>query len=121
MWLNREERLTLAVIGAVALVGLGGLLWQRQKPPLTIEGAPMPVQAARWDQALEAARQVDINTADVAELERLPDVGPALAGRIIEYRKRHGPFHRPEDLEQVKGIGPKKYETVQDHVTVVGQ
>lgn len=50
---------------------------------------------------------VDINSAGAAELICLPAIGPALAGRIIEYRERHGPFRRPEDLLAVPGIGPK--------------
>ena len=117
MWLTRQERVTLSILGALALAGLGVLVWQRQQPPLTVVGSPTPVQTAQWDGALQAARQVDVNTAGVAELERLPGVGPTLAQRIVAYRTAHGSFQRPAELTQVPGIGPKTYEALRDYVT----
>jgi competence protein ComEA len=47
-----------------------------------------------------------INRATTAELETLPGVGPALAGRIITYRDENGPFASLDDLDNVSGIGP---------------
>ena len=118
MWLTEQERKTLTVVGAAALLGLGVLLWQRRRPPLVIDGAVAPAQAAHWDTALDRARRVDINAAGAAELERLPNVGPALAQRIVDYRSAHGSFRTPEELARVKGIGPATYAAVADHITV---
>ncbi|HEY3248093.1 MAG TPA: ComEA family DNA-binding protein [bacterium] len=53
-----------------------------------------------------AASTVNVNAATPAQLEALPGIGPVLARRILEYRSRHGPFRRLEDLLQVQGIGP---------------
>lgn len=50
---------------------------------------------------------LDLNRATAAELETLPGIGPALAGRIIEYRNSHGRFRNVAELDAVKGIGPK--------------
>lgn len=116
MWWTEKERTTLAVLGAVSLAALGILLWQQRKPPLVIE--PALEQTARWDAALASARQVDVNTATVAELERLPGIGPSLAQRIADDRVTHGPFRRPEELQRVKGIGPQTYDALKDYVTV---
>ena len=110
------ERVTLVVLGAFALVGLGLLAWLQQRPPLTIGGSPSPAHAARWDEALQRAKRVDVNAATVAELERLPQVGPMLARRIVAYRQRHGRFRTPE-LGQVEGIGPKTSGALADYVT----
>lgn len=52
----------------------------------------------------------NINTAGEAELQRLPRVGPAIAARIVAHRQTHGRFGRPEDIQEVKGIGPKTFE-----------
>lgn len=57
---------------------------------------------------------VDINTAGAEELEALPGIGPVLAGRIIEYRERHGPFGSLRDLLKVSGIGEKKLAELED-------
>jgi len=62
--------------------------------------------------------KININTAGAAELDKLSGVGPALADRIIQYRMENGPFARPEDLENVSGIGPKTYEKMASQVTV---
>lgn len=51
---------------------------------------------------------IPINTADVKTLELLPGIGPTFAAQIISERDAHGPFHFPEDLLCVSGIGEKK-------------
>ncbi len=117
MWLTKQERVILALLGVLTLVGLGMLCWQRQRPPLTVEGTPTAVQATQWDQTLERARRVDVNTADVAELERLPNVGPTLAQRIVEDRHAHGRFQTAEELRRVRGLGPKMLERLKDNIT----
>ena len=116
MSLSPEERMTLTIVGALALAGLLVVLWQRQGPPLVVEAAP--AQAAAWNAALAHARRVDINAASAADLERLPEVGPGLAKRIVEYRAAHGPFAAPEALSRVKGIGPKKLKALAPYTTV---
>lgn len=55
----------------------------------------------------EGGGAINVNTATAAELEALPGVGPALAGRIVAYRAANGPFASPQDLLAVSGIGEK--------------
>ena len=118
MDLTPQERGTLTAIGLMALVGLAVLAWQRPRPSLQIVSETPLAQAESWNEALTAARQVDINTAGVAELEQLPQVGPALAHRIVAYRQAHGVFGSLAELRQVPGIGPKTYEALQGYVVV---
>ena len=62
---------------------------------------------------------VNINTASVEELaENLNGVGPKKALAIVEYRKAHGPFFKPEEITKVKGIGPKTLEKNQKDILV---
>ena len=56
--------------------------------------------------------QVDINTADEAELLLLPGVGVVLAKRILEYRTNHGSFRHNEEILKIRGIGSKKAEKI---------
>jgi competence protein ComEA len=65
-----------------------------------------------------AGSPVNVNTATLEELDTLPGVGPAIARRILDYRREHGPFQRPEDLLQVSGIGEKKLAAMLDRVRV---
>lgn len=61
---------------------------------------------------------ININTADAALLETLPRVGPALAGRIIDWRTQNGGFQNVDQLLEVSGIGAKTLEGFRDRVTV---
>jgi competence protein ComEA len=56
--------------------------------------------------------RININTASVEELRRLPGVGPALASRIVEHRGKHGPFKRPQDVVIVRGMSAKLYRRI---------
>ena len=54
--------------------------------------------------AVIAENAVNINTASVAELEKLPNIGVGLAKKIVEHREKYGPFRRAEHLMMVRGI-----------------
>lgn len=66
-----------------------------------------------------AAGQVNINNASKEELMQLEGVGSAYAQKIIEYRQTNGPFEKPEDIMNVKGIGDSTFEKNKDRITVV--
>ncbi|MDP9890655.1 helix-hairpin-helix domain-containing protein [Pseudarthrobacter enclensis] len=62
--------------------------------------------------------KINLNTADAAELDTLPKVGPILAQRIVDWRKEHGPFKTVDELDAVDGVGPKMLEALLPLVTV---
>ncbi|GAB2691115.1 competence protein ComEA [Microbacterium marinum] len=68
--------------------------------------------------APEGDGRVNLNTADVAALDTLPRVGPAIAQRIIDWRDQNGRFTSVDDLMAVPGIGEKMLESLRDLVTV---
>lgn len=61
---------------------------------------------------------VDINTADLAELDTLPGIGPVTGKAIIDARESGGAFYYPEDLLAVYGIGDKTLEKLRRFVTI---
>ncbi len=60
---------------------------------------------------------VNINTADVAQLDTLPGIGPSTAEKIVEYRDTNGPFATIDEIMSVSGIGPAKFEQIQSFIT----
>ena len=75
--------------------------------------APPPTPAASRD-ATSPDGKVNLNTATLEQLDALPGVGPVIAQRILDYRDANGPFTAPEEIMEVKGIGPATYEKLQD-------
>lgn len=68
----------------------------------------------------EGKRVVNINTADAFQLGYLPRVGPSLAQKIVEHRKKT-PFKSVEDLMLVSGIGEKTFQLLRPYLTVSGE
>jgi len=64
---------------------------------------------------------VNVNTADADQLQYLPRVGPALAGRILEFREANGPFGAVDELVAVRGIGETSLENLKPFVAVNGK
>lgn len=65
-----------------------------------------------------SAAPIDLNSASAAQLDTLPGIGPVLAQRIADFRDQHQRFASVDDLKQVQGIGPKKFEQIKDLVVV---
>lgn len=61
---------------------------------------------------------VNLNTANTTELQTLPGVGAATAGRILEYRQKNGGFKKIEELMNVRGIGEKTFLKLKPMITV---
>lgn len=105
-----EDVRTLAVLGvaaAVLMTAADGAASIRVTSPASPD----------WDAQLAVARTIDVNTAGVAELERLPGIGPKLAERIAAERDLHGPFQGPDDLRQrVRGLGPAALEKIEKFI-----
>ena len=105
-----------ALAGLDRVSGIGPGLLRNLGPHLTFSGRPsaVPVSAPLAAQAAQVGPEgaaatvasVDLDHATAAELERLPGVGPALAGGIAAWREAHGPFPSVEALAQVPHLGP---------------
>ena len=86
--------------------------------------APAPRRVVRSERVVQSgaygggSTSVDLNTASADELDAVPGIGPALAGRIIAFRSENGPFQSVADLEAVRGIGPRSVERMAPHLRV---
>jgi competence ComEA-like helix-hairpin-helix protein len=61
---------------------------------------------------------ININTANVGELIKLPHIGPATAKKIIDYRNKNGKFLHTEELIRIGGVGKSTYEDIKEHITL---
>ncbi len=107
-WLRPSDQRVIAAAAWVALVALS-LLWllrQCGEGRIDIDEA----------EPLNFRFEVDLNTAGLQELCQLPDIGPTLAGRIIDWRSQHGPFKALDEIAEVPGIGPRKLEKLRLHL-----
>jgi len=73
------------------------------------EGTPSP---------LIGGDLININTASVEELDKLPGIGQTTAINIINYRTTHGYFATIEDITKVSGVLPSIYDEIKDLITV---
>lgn len=64
------------------------------------------------------AQPVNINTADAAQLQLVPGIGPSTAEKILQMRKSYGAFKSVNDLAAIRGIGPKRLEKMRKFLTV---
>jgi len=90
-------------------------------PEAVVQSYWAAMQAGDWakcaslihpDSLARVEERININTASIEELQRLPGIGPALASRIVEHRSRHGLFKRPQDIVIVRGMGAKLYRRI---------
>ena len=64
------------------------------------------------------SKLVNVNLATAAELDTLPGIGPALAGRIIDYRSQNNGIKDINELKMVSGIGDKVFENLKDLIEI---
>ncbi len=91
------------------IVSAAPYLWQRFHQPENY--GKHPARQEKID-----LRSIDVNRADAVILEKLPGIGPVLAARIMEERRRGGPYLSLRDLERVKGIGPATAKALEPYV-----
>jgi competence protein ComEA len=61
---------------------------------------------------------VNINTADLSQLDTLPGIGPVTAQKILDYRTQNGQFKTIEEIMNVSGIGQAKFENMKDKISI---
>jgi len=61
---------------------------------------------------------INLNTASSAELQQVPGIGPATAEKILQARKSYGGFKSVDDLQAIRGIGPKKLDKMRKYLTI---
>lgn len=121
-----------AVTSLLILILLGSVFWGlRRFYPTLFLGKPdliaVPneeINSQKPDQSKIEVEQpqrpavLNINTASVEDLQTLPNIGPQMAKRIVQYRNENGNFDKVDALTDVRGIGEKTLEKLKPYVGV---
>lgn len=107
--LRRGEQALLAAIVTLSLLAMM-IAWLYQGGH---RGELIEIDRA---EPVEIAFRVDVNQASWPELAQLPDIGEVLARRIVASREADGPFRDHDDLQRVRGIGPKTLAKVKPYL-----
>lgn len=137
---TRNELTAVLVLSTVFLVGSAVKIWMpavAQRPAVPAfsyaaldsqflalsraprDPAPAPHRSAVRKSTTTVAKQsIELNSATLDELQKLPGIGPAIAQRIVAYREEHGDFSQPGDVSSVRGIGPRTLERIRAYLVV---
>ncbi len=101
----------------IALLVVGGLLVLAGLAPFVVrrESLSAGMAAGEADGSTRSvAQRIDVNTASVRELERLPGLGPELVERIVQHR----PYKNLDELITKKVLGRKQFARIKDKIRV---
>jgi competence protein ComEA len=111
----------IGALAALVLAAAPHASAQRRAPGVRGPTPGSATAAALADQGATSPAEgvVNIQTASMEELQRLPGIGPAKAAAIVAYRERT-PFRRVEDILRVRGIGRATFRRLRPMLTVSG-
>ncbi len=115
------------VLALTLLFAAGTFLWFHSTRPeegVTLVAVSEDRQAASPAEKPQApgmleGEVLDLNTATLSDLTRLPGIGETKAQAILTWRETYGPFRAVEDLLSVEGIGEKTLETLRPYIAVM--
>jgi competence protein ComEA len=127
-----DKAIAQAEVARYSEAEVDSLLSLAMKPGDAVAAEPPGVVASNEEQEVPARKSsgrhpskkkftgtMAFRTASAAQLQRIPGVGPVMARRLIEFRKQKGgKVEHFNDFLKVKGIGKKKLELLQQHLTL---
>ena len=116
----------LLLAGTVGFLSLAGLL---QNPFQSTQAEALPLRQAGVETSLGGLPErqsvtvadvahVDINRDSTEDLQHVPGIGPVLAERVIRYRQENGNFSSIRDIQNVKGIGVKRFARIEPYIRI---
>ncbi|MBA2341521.1 MAG: helix-hairpin-helix domain-containing protein [Pyrinomonadaceae bacterium] len=113
LWTTSERKLALLLVFCATTVFNSSCV---KTSPATL-ASDASIISATTENNSRNIQPLDINSASVSELEKLPGVGQTIARRIVEHRTRYGSFRRPEHLIIVRGISERRYKLMRPFIT----
>ncbi len=107
--LGVNRRIALLIAGGLfTLIGFAAYLirWELSSTGMAAGESDAPARSA--------SQRIDVNTASIKELERLPGLGPELVERIVQHR----PYKNLDELITKKVLGRKQFARIKDKIRV---
>ena len=104
----------MVLISAALFLGSGAIPAQAANKADALKGQTAPLTATAATATLAPGTKININTADLATLQTLPDIGPVKAKAIIAGR----PYKSLEDVMKISGIKEKTFAAIKNYITV---
>ena len=103
-------------LASSGLLGLGVNYYKKAAHRIDLRVVPSGISKEETviDTLIKESKQVNINASNIEGFTRLPGIGPKLAREIVDYRNLNGAFAAIEDIQNVAGIGPKKFERIKE-------
>lgn len=126
---SKEDLLKIKGIGRVRLAKINPLVKigkaETDVSSMALDSLPIPDETKKSSpdekEQTESRPIINVNTADVQMLQKLPGIGPAYADRIIKYRQQNGGFTDKDQLLKIKGIGKKRLAKIKPFIKLTGQ
>lgn len=113
--MKKPATIALLSVGMAALLFLAGIFVGRNSLSMPTF-SPAETTRTQASAAATNCALLNINTADIWQLQQLPGIGEMLAQRIVDYRTAHGNFSSLEQLLDVDGIGSGKLESILEFI-----
>lgn len=123
--LDKWQRMSLTGLTASGLIlaGIAGVTTNNRvnipDKPTPISGPAKPFFITNGDNEKVPPPEhhsISINSATEVQLQRLPRIGPVIAKRIVEYRKKHKQFKTIQEMKKVSGIGDFVYKEIEPFI-----
>ena len=115
------SRLEWVALLLTACFAAGTLLWFHFGPPpgaVTFTGTGEPTAAEQQAEQTPEGERIDLNTATLSDLTRLPGIGEKKGQAILDKRTELGTFQSVDQLLEVRGIGEGILARISPYVTV---
>jgi len=120
MKLNKSEKILIGIFFLLAsIVVLYNLFYIPSLPKANVIKKEIVLQDDDNEKNAKTGA-IDINSATIDELTKIPGIGKSTAQKIIDYRETNGGFITKSEIMNVSGIGQKKYDSMKDYIFVNG-
>lgn len=102
------------------IYGIPDKQYEKLEPFLDLPVSSTEITASRTEQTHKNSGklQIELNSADSNELDKLPGIGMGYARRIIKYRMALGGFISTSQLLEVYGIRPTLFDSISPYITL---